>query len=62
MWDVENINPHWVSQSLPTLLEAMNRDTRTAKRLNVAACYRLVREERAQGMHKFHQVKVFARN
>ena len=27
VWVVDNLSPHWVSQSLPTLLEAMNRDS-----------------------------------
>ena len=54
VWDVDNPSPHCVSQSLPVLLETMNRDTCTPKRLSVAACYRIVRGECAQGMHQFH--------
>ena len=62
VWEIDNLSPHWVSQSLPTLLEAMNKATCTPKRLSVASCYRIARGECAHGLHKFHQVKVFARN
>ena len=62
VWEIDNLSPQWVSQSLPTLLEAMNKVACTPKRLNVAACYRIARGECTNGLHKFHQVKVFARN
>ena len=62
IWEIDNLSPQWVSQSLPTLLEAMNKVACAPKRLNVSACYRIARGECSNGLHKFHQVKVFARN
>ena len=62
IWEIDNLNPHWVSQSLPTLLEAMNKFTCTPKRLCVASCYRIARGECTHGPHKFHRVKVIARS
>ena len=62
VWGVDNIDSHWVSQSLPTLLEAMNKVVSTPRRLNVAACYRIARGECSNGLHKFHRVAVYACN
>ena len=62
IWEIDSLSPQWVSQSLPTLLEAMNKVACTPKRLYVSACYRIARGECTNGLHKFHQVKVFARN
>ena len=62
VWEIDNVSPYWVSQSLPTLLEAMNKFTCAPKRLCASSCYRITRGECTHGLHKFHQIKVFARN
>ena len=60
--DIDSVGPYWVSQSLPALLEAMNREACKPKRLFPSSCYRILRGECAQEMHKFHQVKAFSRD
>ena len=62
LWDVDNLGSHWVSQSLPALLEAVNTDASEPKRLFASSCYRILRGECSHGMHKFHQIKAFLRD
>ena len=62
LWDVDNLGSHWVSQSLPALLEAVNTEASKPKRLFASSCYRILRGECSHGMHKFHQIKAFLRD
>ena len=53
--------PCWLSQSLPPLVDALNRTLSRAKQLQVSSMYRVLRGESLRCRHKNYVMQTFSR-
>ena len=61
VWEIDMLTPCWVSQSLPPLVDALNRTLSRPKRLQVASMYRVLRGESLRRRHKNYMMQMFSR-
>ena len=61
VWEIDMLTPCWVSQSLPPLVDALNRTLSHPKQLQVASMYRVLRGESLRRRHKNYMMQMFSR-
>ena len=61
VWEIDMLTPCWVSQSLPPLVDAVNRTLSRPKQLQVSSMYRVLRGESLRRRHKNYMMQMFSR-
>ena len=61
VWKIDMLTPCWVSQSLPQLVDAVNRTLSRPKQLQVSSMYRVLRGESLRRRHKNSMTQLFSR-
>ena len=62
LFDTDKDQPCWISQSIPAVVEAINRTVSRRKRLHASSCYKVTRCEAGSNVHKNHHVLSFDRS
>ena len=60
VWEIDMLTSCWLSQSLPALVDALNRTLSRPKQLQVSSMYRVLRGESLRRRQKNYMMQMFS--